>query len=264
MIKKLIDMNGRVSLITGSSGGLGRIFSETLAELGSDLILIDLPNNDDKKFRKYLMEKWNVKAHFIPCDLELEHQRNELIGEVKDLYSQLNVLINNAAFVGSSNLSGWAVPFEEQTIDTWRRALEVNLTAVFHLSQQFSPLIKKSIGGNIINIASIYGICGPDWSLYENTKMSNPAAYGASKGGVIQLTKWLSTTLAPEIRVNSISPGGIFREQPSQFVSKYNDKTPMNRMATEDDFRGIIAFIASDMSKYLTGQNIIVDGGFTT
>jgi NAD(P)-dependent dehydrogenase (short-subunit alcohol dehydrogenase family) len=118
------------------------------------------------------------------------------------------------------------------------------------------------VGANIINIGSIYGELGPDWSLYEGTSMANPAAYSASKGGLIQLTRWLATTLAPNIRVNAISPGGIFRNQPDVFVKRYEGRTPLARMATENDFRGAVAYLASDMSSYVTGKNMMVDGGW--
>jgi NAD(P)-dependent dehydrogenase (short-subunit alcohol dehydrogenase family) len=185
-----------------------------------------------------------------------------LINWIKSDGQGLNILINNAAFVGTSDLKGWAVPFEQQTVETWRRALEVNLTAIFDLCQGLTPLLKEAKGANIINIASIYGIYGPDWSLYEDTSMSNPAAYGASKGGLIQLSRWLATTVAPDIRVNAISPGGVLRNQPEVFVKRYEAKTPLGRMATEDDFRGTVAHLASDLSKYVTGQNFSVDGGW--
>jgi NAD(P)-dependent dehydrogenase (short-subunit alcohol dehydrogenase family) len=104
---------------------------------------------------------------------------------------------------------------------------------------------------------------GPDWSLYEGTQMANPAAYAASKGGLIQLTRWLSTTLAPKIRVNSIAPGGIDRAQPASFASKYTARTPLGRMGREDDFMGIVAFLASDASAWVTGQNFAIDGGWS-
>ena len=123
-------------------------------------------------------------------------------------------------------------------------------------------MLKAAEGANIINIASIYGIYGPIWSLYEGTSMSNPAAYSASKGGLIQFSRWLSTSIAPHIRVNTISPGGVFRNQPEVFVTRYEAKTPLGRMATEDDFRGVVAYLASDLAKYVTGQNLVVDGGW--
>jgi NAD(P)-dependent dehydrogenase (short-subunit alcohol dehydrogenase family) len=121
----------------------------------------------------------------------------------------------------------------------------------------------ESKGASIINVASIYGIAGPDWSLYEGTKIGNPAAYAVSKGGLIQFTRWLATTVAPGIRVNAISPGGILRGQPKNFVERYSAKVPLGRMAKEDDFRGIIAYLATDLSEYVTGQNISIDGGWS-
>jgi NAD(P)-dependent dehydrogenase (short-subunit alcohol dehydrogenase family) len=261
-IKELSDLSGRRALITGATGGLGRVFADTLAELGADLILVDLPGSDFQTLSKSLIEDWKVKVEILPCDLEVQSQRTDLIKKLISSGLCLDILINNAAFVGSSDLLGWGVPFEEQSIDTWRRAIEVNLTAVFDLSKGLSPLLKTSKGGSIVNIASIYGIYGPDWSLYEGTSMSNPAAYAASKGGLIQLTRWLATTISPRVRVNVISPGGISRNQPKEFVQRYEAKTPLGRMANEEDLRGAIAYLASDMSKYVTGLNMIIDGGW--
>ena len=118
--------------------------------------------------------------------------------------------------------------------------------------------------GKIVNVSSIYGMCGPDYSLYEGTKMGNPAAYAASKGGLIQLSRWMATTLAPDIRVNTISPGGVFRNQPKEFIKRYETKTPLGRMATEEDLKGAIIFLASNLSSYVTGHNLIVDGGWSS
>lgn len=261
-LKHLMDMSERRVLITGASGSLGRVMSSTLAEMGSDLLLIDLPGTGLEKFAKDLRDSWRVKVKVAECDLESENERTSLISSVKADGLGLNCLINNAAFVGSSGLEGWVAPLNEQSLDTWRRAIEVNLTACFHLSQGFAPELKSSVGGNIINIGSIYGEYGPDWSLYEGTTMGNPAAYAASKGALIQLTRWLSTTLAPEVRVNSISPGGVLRGQPDQFVERYCLRTPLARMANSDDFSGAVAYLASDMSCYVTGQVLRVNGGW--
>ena len=261
-IKELMNLKGRRALITGATGGLGKVMADTLAELGADLVLIDRPGSDFQSLIETLIQRWGIKIQHWHCDLEHQEQRTELMDWLKSNGEGLNILINNAAFVGTSELQGWAVPFEEQTVETWRRALEVNLTAVFDICQGLTPMLRIAEGSSIINIASIYGEYGPDWSLYEGTSMSNPAAYGASKGGLIQLTRWLATTLAPQVRVNAISPGGVFRNQPEKFVSRYEARTPLKRMATEDDFRGTIAHLASDMSKYVTGQNLAVDGGW--
>ena len=262
-LKELMDLCGRRALITGAAGGLGRVMADTLAELGADLVLVDRPGCDLGPLVEDLQTKWSAATLALACDLEIEDQRKALIETVKADSRGLNILVNNAAFVGDSNLQGWVAPFEEQTLDTWRRAMEVNLTAAFHLSQAFTPELRVARGGNIINVGSIYGEYGPDWRLYEGTTMGNPAAYAASKGGLLQLTRWLATTLAPDVRVNAISPGGVFRDQPEAFVRRYEDKTPLRRMATEDDFRGAIACLASDMARYATGQVIGVDGGWS-
>lgn len=261
-IKELMNLKGRRALITGATGGLGKVMADTLAELGADLVLVDRPGSDFGSLNATLIERWNVQIKHYYCDLEQQVQRTELIDYLKNNGDGLNILINNAAFVGASELTGWAVPFEQQTVETWRRALEVNLTAVFDLCQGLTPLLKAAEGANIINIASIYGMYGPIWSLYDGTNMSNPAAYGASKGGLIQFTRWLATTIAPSVRVNAISPGGVFRNQPEAFVHRYEARTPLGRMATEDDFRGTIAYLASNLSAYVTGQNLQVDAGW--
>ncbi len=261
-VRELMDLRGRRALITGAAGGLGRVMADTLAEFGADLVLVDRPGADFGGLAQELRDRWSVVTEVLECDLESDEQRAGMVEAIKADCRGLNILINNAAFVGASNLQGWTVPFEGQNLDTWRRAMEVNLTAAFHLCQGFAPELRAAKGGNIINIASIYGEYGPDWRLYEGTTMGNPAAYAASKGGLIQLTRWLATTLAPDVRVNAISPGGVFRNQSKLFVRRYVDRSPLRRMAEVDDFRGAIAFLASNMSRYVTGQNLLVDGGW--
>ena len=257
-----MDLNGRRAMVTGATGGLGSIIAETLAELGSDLILIDRDKDLIQALQSRLSDTFGVSIIGSVCDLEQQDQREILIDGIVSDGRELNVLINNAAFVGTSNLPGWNAPFTEQSVETWRRALEVNLVAPFELCRGMSQVMKHSRGANIINIASIYGQFGPDWRMYKNTNMSNPAAYGASKAGLIQLTKWLSTTLAPDVRVNAISPGGVFTGQPDQFVDSYCSRTPLGRMANYDDFRGGVAFLATEMTGYMTGQVLNIDGGW--
>ena len=262
-IAQLMNLKGRRALITGAAGGVGRVIGESLAELGADLVLVDRPEADAASRADSLRDRWGVSARFVACDLEREDDRARLVATVRKGDGKLDILVNNAAFVGASGLRGWATDFESQSLETWRRALEVNLTAAFDLSQGFAQLLGASQGGSIINIASIYGSLGPDYGLYAGTSMGNPAAYAASKGGLIQLTRWLATTLAPAVRCNAISPGGVKREQPAVFVERYEQRTPLKRMATEDDFRGAIAFLASDASRYVTGHDLAVDGGWS-
>ena len=259
--KELANLTNRTALITGATGHLGKVFSDTLAELGSDLILVDLSESKLEKLSLDLRKQWGIKVDHFVCDLEIQEKRTKLITKLIDSKVELNILVNNAAFTGGLQLQGWNVPFENQSIDTWRRAIEVNLNAVFDLSQGLLPLLRKAQGANIINISSIYGLYAPDWKLYEDTNLSNPAAYAVSKSGLIGLTRWLSTTISPKIRVNAIAPGGILRDQPIEFVNRYCKGVPLGRMATEEDLRGVLAFLATDLSKYVTGQVLTVDGG---
>lgn len=262
-IREQMNLKGRVAVITGGCGHLGRTMAHTLAEAGANIAIVDINAEKISEFCKELEAKWTVKTLGLAVDLENKDERLQVAPKTVAALGRLDILINNAAFVGTSNLTGWGVPFEQQETETWRRALEVNLTAVFDLTQSCAPFLKQSGHGSIINVASIYGIVGPDPRLYEGLPMFNPAAYAASKGGVVQFTKWCSTVLAPEIRVNAITPGGIFRGHEDPFLSRYESRTPLKRMAHEDDFIGATVFLASDLSQYITGQNIVVDGGFS-
>lgn len=261
-LKSLMSLKGRSAVITGAAGGLGRVMAETLGELGADLVLVDRPGADYGTLKADLSRDFSVGVRLHECDLEIQEQRDALMAQIARDHADVSVLINNAAFVGTSGLTGWVTAFEEQTVETWRRAFEVNLTAAFDLTKGLTPLLRKSSNSSIINVGSIYGSYGPDYALYKDTAMGNPAAYAASKGGLLQLTRWLATTLAPTVRVNAISPGGVFRNQPQPFVERYSARTPLGRMATADDFRGAVAFLASDLSAYVTGQNLAVDGGW--
>ncbi|OOY11999.1 short-chain dehydrogenase [Thioclava marina] len=261
-LASMMSLVGRRALITGGTGHIATAMAETLAELGAAVVLVDLDLGRLDALAERLRTDFGVAVTTHACNLEDETERAEMIAEVTGDEHGLDVLVNNAAFVGTSGLGGWVVPFEQQSLDTWRRAFEVNLTAAFHLSQGLLPLLRAKARGSIINIGSIYGELGPDWSLYEGTSMGNPAAYGASKGGLFQFTRWLAATVAPEVRVNAISPGGVARDQPGCFVERYVARTPMRRMASENDFRGAAAYLAGDAAAYVTGQVLRVDGGW--
>jgi NAD(P)-dependent dehydrogenase (short-subunit alcohol dehydrogenase family) len=178
-------------------------------------------------------------------------------------FQRLDILVNCAGLIGAAELPGWGTPFDEQRSDTWRKALEVNLTAAFVLTQASASVLAASGHGSVINVASIYGMVGPDMRLYHGMPMGNPAAYAASKGGLLQLTRWVATALAPRVRVNAITPGGVWRGQPDAFRQRYEERTPLGRMAREEDLKGAVAFLASDLSAYVTGHNLVVDGGWT-
>jgi len=262
-VRELTSLDNRVAIVTGGSGHIGSVFCETLAEMGASVVVLDLSQDKCNQVAERIMTQTGNVAFPLEIDLLNEHEVQAIPEKVLTQFGRIDILVNCAAFVGTSDLKGWAVPFIEQSAETWRMALEVNLVSAFVLIQQCVEPMKKTGNGTIVNVGSIYGMIGPDMGLYQGTKMGNPAAYAASKGGLLQFTKWLSTVLAPEIRVNAITPGGVWRNQPKSFVEKYVEKTPMQRMATEDDLIGALLYLASDLSSYVTGQNIVVDGGFT-
>lgn len=262
-IREMTDLYGRVAVITGGAGHLGRAFGEALAQLGASIALVDRTGQGVEEAAGSLHKKWGVKCLGIECDLAKEEEVRSLPKKIAAALGGLNILINNAGYVGTDKLTGWCVPFERQSSRTWREALEVNMTAPFFLAQAAYPWLKEKGLGSIINIGSIYAVLGPIMRLYDGTEMGNPAAYAASKGALVQETRWLATALAPDVRVNSICPGGIWRNQPETFVKRYADMTPMERMGTEEDMIGAVAFLASDLSLYVTGQNIMVDGGWS-
>jgi NAD(P)-dependent dehydrogenase (short-subunit alcohol dehydrogenase family) len=261
-LSEMQDMSNEVVLVTGASGHIGKIIVNTFLSVGATIVMVDINKLELKKFKDKNIKHKN-KIHIFECDLENKKAPELIFNFVTSNFDRLDVIVNNAAFVGESKIDGWIEKFEDQSVETWRRAIEVNLTVIFAISQKFVKLLKSSGNGRIVNISSIYGFLGPNMNLYEDTSMGNPAAYAVSKGGLIQLSRWLSTTLAPNIRVNTISPGGIERGQPKEFQNKYISKTPLNKLGSEEDLIGVILFLGSNMSKYVTGQNIVVDGGFS-
>jgi len=262
-ISELMSLKGRVAVITGGAGHIGSAMAEALTELGASIVIVDISSESCSSVCEKIIKDYNVDVLPLFADLSEEEQIRLIPQKVINKFNRLDILVNCAAFVGTSNLPGWVVPFEEQRLETWKQALDVNLTAPFILTQACTPALKESGHGSVINIASIYGIQGPDMRLYEGTPMGNPAAYAVSKGGLLQLTRWLATVLAPDIRVNAITPGGVRRGQQKDFQRRYIERTPLKRMASEEDFKGAVAYLASDLSSYVTGQNLIIDGGWT-
>jgi NAD(P)-dependent dehydrogenase (short-subunit alcohol dehydrogenase family) len=262
-LREMMSLDGRVALVTGGAGHIGRTIANALAELGAGIAISDIATSGADEAAAALAGNFAVKAAAFACDFEQPAAVREMPRRVREKFGRIDILVNCAAFVGTSGLEGWAVPFEQQSPQTWRRALEVNLTAPFILVQAAAEDLAASGHGSVINIASIYGLGGPDWRLYEGTDLANPAAYAASKGGLIQMTRWLATTMAPKVRVNAIAPGGVFRNTQEPFLGRYISRTPLARMATEEDFKGAVAYLASDLSAYVTGQCLAVDGGWT-
>lgn len=262
-LSELTDLEGRVALVTGAAGHVGRVLVEALAELGASVAALDLDPRACEALSEAVARDYGVEVLPLAVDLADEARVRAAPAKVIERFGRLDILVNCAAMVNTADLTGWIAPFAKQGVEAWRLAVETNLTAPFLLSQACVGALRESGHGSIVNVGSLYGLVGPDMRLYEGTEMGNAAAYAASKGGLLQFTRWLATVLAPEIRVNAISPGGIWRDQPEVFCRRYALRTPLRRMGTEEDMKGALAYLTSDLSAYVTGQNIVVDGGFT-
>ncbi len=263
-VSQLMNLTGRVAVVTGGAGHIGSALCEALAELGASVVVLDRGNDACREKAAALHETYEVPTLALTVDLADETETRAVCSRVQQEFGRLDILVNCAAFVGTSDLAGWVTTFEKQSTESWRKAVELNLTAPFVLTQSCAEALAQSGRGAVINVGSIHGVVGPDMRLYENTTMGNPAGYAASKGGLLQLTRWLATVMAPRVRVNLITPGGVYRHQNPAFVSRYVARTPLQRMAHEQDFKGAVAYLASDLSAYVTGHNLVVDGGWTT
>ncbi|MFZ9984695.1 MAG: SDR family oxidoreductase [Ilumatobacteraceae bacterium] len=261
-INELSRMDGRVSLVIGGAGHIGSVAASGLAELGSKLAIVDINEDRVRAVADEIRQAHGVEVLEIVADLESEAEVRSIPTTVNQHFGRIDVLVHLAAIV-NPELGGWTTRFEDQSVTQWRRGIEINLTSAFLLAQGCVESLRKSPNGTMIFFGSTYGIVGPDWSIYEGTDMGNAAGYAASKGGIIQLTRWLATTLAPEVRVNTLSPGGVYRDHLEVFRNAYANKTPLKRMATEEDYKAGVAFLASDMSRYVTGHNLVIDGGWT-
>ena len=262
-VQELMRLDGRVALVTGGAGHLGGAICEALAEIGASVMVSDQEAEACEAAVEGFRDAGLSNVACISADLRDEQSTRDLVRRVLGEKGRLDILVHCAAFVGTTSFPGWVEPLEKQTVTAWDAALRVNLTSAFVLAQEAAPALSASGHGSVVLVSSIYGMVGPDLSLYEGTSMQNPAAYGASKGGLLQLVRHLATALAPKVRVNALTPGGVWRNQPAAFREKYEKRTPLARMAVEEDLKGAAAFLASDLSAYVTGHNLVVDGGWT-
>ena len=247
-------------LVTGASGHIGFRTCEELAANGYSLILLDRDPILLESQCKEIQKNYSVDCRPLQLDLLDIPSFKELPRLLSFSKGHIVGIVNNAAFYDT--LDGWGVPFLQEGYQAWMSVLSVNLMAPFFLIQTLVPYLSKS-HFSIVNVSSIYANVAPDSSLYQGTDMTNEAAYTASKGGLASLTRWLASELSPIGRVNTVTPGGVFRNQPSLFVDRYVSKTLLNRMASESDIAKAIYFLISDQSSYITGQDIVVDGGYT-
>ena len=245
----MINLKNKYCLVTGCNGHIGYAITKKLKGLGAKVIGVDLMS---KKKNPNL-------SFFVKINLDYKTEIDKLIIILNTKFKKIDILINNAGYVGESSIN----KVTDSKIFYNEKYENLNLTNSIYLTNSLVPLIKKSKSASIINICSIYSLLAYDYSLYKETKIQPPMAYGVSKAGLMHYTKLLSTALAPRIRVNSISPGGIFRNQPKKFIKRYLDKTPLLRMGHENDVANSVIFLSSELSSYITGQNLVVDGGYS-
>lgn len=260
---------GKNAIITGGAGILGSHFAKGLANAGANVAIVDINIDQARQTALDIQDEYGVLSKAFYCDLTSEHSVIEMIDQVKSTFTELHILHNNAAGK-SSDLEAFFAPFEEYSLEQWKEIMSTNLDSMFLMAKHVGKIMKEQgKGGSIIQTASIYGVMGPDNRIYEgsyylNREINTPAIYSASKGGVVALTKYLATYWAKDgIRVNTITPGGVESGQNAIFKERYSNRIPLGRMAKAEEMVGALIYLASDASSYVTGQNILIDGGLS-
>lgn len=273
MMSNVMDkfsLAGKTAVVTGGAGLLGKQFTLTLAQAGALVVIADL--NLELALQQAERIKSNgFDAIALAVDVTDPDSTRQMVNEIIRSTGRLDILINNAALdpkFEPQNFNGLADnSFETYPLQAWRDSLEVNLTGIFLVTQAAVIPMLKQEKGVVINICSIYGLVGPDQRIYKipgETRKFKPVDYSVTKAGVLGLTHYLASYYAnTNIRVNALSPGGIFNEHGDEFVKNYSARTILGRMANIDELNGAILFLASDASSYMTGANLVVDGGWT-
>jgi len=273
-VKKQFDLSNKVIIITGGAGFLGLHFAEAIAEMGGFPILLDMDQNKIEKGVEYLKDYGYQSDGFV-LDLTDRSQVLDIVSQIVDLHHKIDVLVNAAAFA-MQNMKDegdqFFAPFEDYDIEQWDKMLKVNLTGTFLITQAIGSEMKKQEKGIVINIASDLALISPDQRIYEpderfdykGVSFNTPIGYPTTKAGILGFTRYLATYWAPYgIRVNALSPAGVYREQDLKFVEQLSYRIPLGRMAFPEELKGPIVFLCSDASSYMTGSNLIVDGGRT-
>jgi len=271
-IQDKFDLSGQVAVVTGGAGLLGTEFCRTLAEAGATIAVVDL-NGSASQAVADTLTKSGYEILAVPTDITNPDSVNALVEKVLSTFGRLDVLVNSAALdpkFDADAMKKGITPgaFEDYPLDQWNAALGVNLTGMFLVTQAcVRPMIEQGKKGSIINICSTYGLNGPDQRIYINggeRVAFKPVYYTVTKAGVMGFTKYLAAYYAEtEIRVNALTPGGVFNNHEDYFVKNYSAKTILGRMAKKDEMNGALLFLASDASSYMTGNNVVVDGGWT-
>lgn len=238
----------KIIVVTGGSGLIGASIIKQVRKEGGFAINADITHST------------NLSEYLVNCDVTDIISVKSCISAVVNEFGKIDGWVNNAY----PRTEDWGSHFENIKISSWNKNIDMQLNSVFICCQEVLKIMKNQKSGSIVNIASIYGLVGPDFSIYEGTNMTMPAAYSAIKGGVINFTRYLASYFGTfNIRVNCVSPGGIFDNQSSSFVNKYQNKVPLRRMGLPEDISPSVVFLLTKDASYITGQNLIIDGGWT-
>ena len=286
MCMDYLKLQNKTAIISGGAGFIGRAYVSALLQSGSDVIIID-KFFDEKLVRDELKNDFGIKENLqkkvklIKCDITHKSEVDNVFKNLKNL-KNLKILINNASLVKQVGKTDELIDsyksFLSMKPNDWEEYFSVDLTGTLLICQKCIPLMKKNGGGSIINISSTYGILSPDQRLYDSfnkkltksqkkkgVKIEKPIGYSISKSGILNLTRFLATKFAKDkIRVNTLTLGGVYKNNPKKFVKEYSMRTPLGRMADRNEYTGPLLFLASDMSSYMTGSNLIVDGGWSS
>lgn len=251
------DISGRVIVVTGACGLIGRTLTKAFHERGALLVMADIAATEPEKAAAAL----GGKTFGIPANVADSQSVALMLEQTLDRFGRVDVLVNNHQFKPVGFLEAKAETFPEEL---WDQIIDVNLKGTFLTCRDFGSIMLKQGKGSIINLASTYGVVSSNPSLYDGNSLGNPIAYTASKGGVIMLTKYLAAYWAKRgVRVNCISPHGVWNKHEKEFEDRYNKFSPMGRMMQPKEIVGPAIYLASDASSYTTGANLLVEGGWT-
>lgn len=269
-MSKLFNLSGKVAVITGGLGQLGLKFGQALASHGAIVCLLDIGDfvpSESSLLNEFISKK---SIHIFKVDITDKNALNLVASEIELTIGKINILINNAAIDAPPNSgNNENVEFENYSLDSLQKMIDVNIIGTFLCCQVFGKYMAIHGHGSIVNISSIYGLLSPNQNIYDYKRQNGqvwykPVGYSITKSAILNLTRYLATYWAKSgVRVNTLSPAGIFNNQDADFLTAYCSQIPIGRMANADELNGAIIFLTSDASSYMTGSNLIVDGGWT-
>jgi NAD(P)-dependent dehydrogenase (short-subunit alcohol dehydrogenase family) len=265
--QNIFNIKNKTIVLTGSAGRIGEHFAHVLSSNGANVILVDIQEEKNKKIENDLKKFYKTKPLAVNTDISKEIEVKLLIKTILKNYKKIDVLINNAHFI-SRDHSKRDASFENYPTELWDSMVNQNLRSLFLCSREIGKVMLKQKNGIMVNISSIYGINGADQRIYGKSKLNSPSPYAVTKGGLVNFTKYLASYWhGKNIRVNTLTLGGVYDKKlhrDKTFIKKYSEKTILGRMANKSDFDGSLLFLVSEASAYVTGTNLIVDGGWSS